>query len=171
MTHEPATRRAAAARALKLSLAVARQAGWRFEIAGPALSMPFAGYLYVDSARLLLVPTAAGLTDAVRLVEAAVREARSHALIVSTADSEPAFALGLWERADTRWHVPVTPWLGADGKLWMVTRPLSTAAPEVAGTSFPLEPNPARGLAAPWHTEDERRAGERRATTWQDALR
>lgn len=170
MTHNPAARRATAARALELSLALARKAGWRLEVAGPALSTPFTSYLYVDSAQLLLVPTAAGLSHATRLVEAAVREARSDALIVSTAAPAPAFAFARWAQRDTRWHLPVTPWLGADGELWIVAPGPSAAASYSAGLTFLLAPRPTRDLPAPWQTDVERRAGMRRAATWLAAL-
>ena len=92
-------------------LAIAIKAGWRFEAAGPVLSTPFAGYLYVASAELLLVPTSAALPFATRLVEQTTREARSDALAVSCTGDEVAIALGLWSAAGTRWTVPVRPWL------------------------------------------------------------
>lgn len=57
MIFGPAARRGAEARASTVALAIAAKAGWRFAHAGPALATPFAGYLYVDTVQLLLVPT------------------------------------------------------------------------------------------------------------------
>jgi hypothetical protein len=167
MTFDPAVRRAAEARALNVALAIAGRAGWQFERAGPMLATPFAGYLYVHTSQLLLVPTSAGLPYAVRLVDGAVREARSDALIVSTADAQPAFALGLWSRSGTLWQVPVTPVLSANGVLWMVTT-LSGVAP--AGTAFPMRRGRIVDLPAPWETAADRAAGEKRAAAWLAAM-
>lgn len=167
MTYDPAARRAADACALSVALAIAAKADWQLERAGPSLATPYAGYLYVHTSQLLLVPTSAGLPYAVPLVDGAVREARSDALIVSTAGAAPTFALGLWNRSRTLWQVPVMPVLGADGVLWMVTT-LSGAAP--AGTAFPMRRGLIADLPAPWVTAADRVAGEKRAAAWLAAV-
>ena len=163
MTQDLATRRAAEARALSVALAVAAKAGWRFEAAGPVLSTPFAGYLYVASAELLLVPTSAALPFATRLVEQATREARSDALIVSCTGTEIGMALGLWSAADTRWTVPVRTWLEGDGALWLV--------PDRGDAAWRLRPGRVVAAAtSPWCTPQERRDGERRTAGWLTGL-
>lgn len=157
MTYDPA-RRAAEARALTVALAVAQKAGWRFERAGPVLSTPFAGYLYVDTAELLLVPTSAALPFATRLVEQATREARSDALVVSYTDGKISLALGLWSAAGTRWTVPVQPWLGDDGALWL--------AFDDGDAAWRLRSGRVVADRAPWRTPHERDAGHTQAAAW-----
>lgn len=166
MIYDPAQRRAAEARALAAALTIAARADWRFDRPGTSLSTPFAGYLYVDVAQLLLVPTSAALPFARRLVDGAVREARSDALIVSSAKGQLAFALGLWSSAGTTWHMPVTPWLGDDGVLWMVAD--DDAAPDTAPADIGFSLRKGRIVAepTPWLTPLGRAAGENRATTW-----
>ncbi len=163
MTQDLATRRAAEARALIVALAIANKAGWRFEAAGPVLSTPFAGYLYVASAELLLVPTSAALPFAIRLVEQATREARSDALVVSCTGKEIAMALGLWSAAGTRWTTPVRPWLDEVGALWL--------AGDHGDAAWRLHPGRVVAAAtSPWCTPQERQAGQHRAAGWLTGL-
>ncbi|KQN89955.1 hypothetical protein ASE95_14545 [Sphingomonas sp. Leaf231] len=167
MTHNPAARWAAAARALSVALAIAKRANWQFEHAGPNLSPPFAGYLYVHVAQLLLVPTTAGLPFARRLVDAAMREARSDALIVSTADAEPAFALGLWGRSQTRWQMPVQPALHEDGDLWLTIDDAEPIAGEMqANRAWLLQRCPVTTRASPWATPADLADARKRAAAW-----
>ena len=125
------------------------------------MSTPFAGYLYVASAELLLVPTSAALPFAIRLVEQAVREARSDALVVSCTGEgdtlEVRLALGLWSSAGTRWTSPVPPWLGEDGTMWL-------AADD--DEASPLRPRRVAAAPAPWRTPHERDDGQQRAANW-----
>ncbi|MBB4088125.1 hypothetical protein [Sphingomonas carotinifaciens] len=167
MTPNPAARWAASARALSVALALAKRADWQFEHVGPTLSTPFAGYLYVHVAQLLLVPTTAGLPFTRRLVDAAMREARSDALIISTAAPELTFALGLWRRSQTRWQLPVVPALHEDGELWLTV----DGADEVAGemqtdTAYLLQRSPVMARASPWATPVELAEARSRAEAW-----
>ena len=165
MTHNPAHRRAAEARALAAALAVANRAGWHLTRTGAALSATYGNYLYAYLPELLLVPTSAGVPFAARLADGAVREARSDALVVSAAGPEIAFALALWSSAGTRWQVPVVPWLGTDEVLWMVTGE-NRAPGGAGGTAFPLRARRLVDEPAPWATARERAAGEERAARW-----
>lgn len=163
MTQDLATRRAAEARALTVALAIANKAGWRFEAAGPVLSTPFAGYLYVASAELLLVPTSAALPFATRLVAQATQETRSDALVVSCTGEKIGMALGLWSAASTRWMVPVRRWLSEAGALWLTA--------DDGDVALPLRPGRVVAAATlPWCTPQERRDGERRAAGWLTEL-
>lgn len=151
-----------------VALAIAAKANWSFERPGPTLSTPFANYLYVSVAELLLVPTSAGLPFARRLADRAVREARSDALVVSctTAPSglpRVLFALGRWSLDGTAWSLPVWPWLTRDGGLWL--------APPIRGVDvevWPLRQCRLRAEAAPWATLRDQDAGRARAIGWVD---
>lgn len=164
-TRYPAARRATEARALTVALAIAHKAGWNVAPAGPALSTPFSGYLYVAAAELLLVPTSADLPFAVRLAEQATREARSDALVVSFTGQDEAgpvrLALGLWSSAGTRWTAPAQPWLGNDGTLWL-------GSDRIRATS--LRPRRIAAEPVPWRTLLARQDGEARAAGWLERV-
>lgn len=170
MIHDLAHRREAETRALTAALAVAAKADWRLERAGAALSTPFANYLYVDSAELLLVPTSAGLPFARRLTDRAVREARSDALVVACGSAPSGnplllFALGLWSSTGTAWTVPVWPWLSRDGGLWF-----GPATQELEVSAWPLRQRRLKAEPAPWRTVRDHDAGRVRALGWFDKV-
>ena len=170
MFTDPAGRQALQARALLASLCIAAKADWSFEHAGPALSTPFAGYLHVDAAQLLLVPTTSGLPFARRLADRATREARSDALIVSCIPvprGNPVIllALGLWSLDGTVWQVPVWPWLGHDGTLW-----LGHASRKLPSQAWALRKARLRAEPAPWQTPREHDGGRARALGWLDKV-
>jgi hypothetical protein len=156
------TRRAAAeARALTMALTVAAKAGWRFE-RGPLPTTSFAQFLYVEAAHLLLVPTSAALPFAMRQVDPVVRETRSDALIVSSADADtPVFAMAVWARRETVWTQPLAAWLGEAGELWLV--PDADDTPTLA---FRLVDALHHAASVPWNSASERRAGLDRAAAW-----
>lgn len=152
---------AAEARALQLALAVAARVGWRFD-RGPLPTTSFAQFLYVDAAQLLLVPTSAALPFATRQVEPVVREARSDALIVSSAgEGTPVFAMATWARSETVWTQPLLPWLADTSELWLV--------PDVDGATpfaFHLVDALHHVATVPWVLASERQAGLDRAAAW-----
>lgn len=168
MDHDLARRAAAESRALRAALAIAGKALWSFERPGPALSTPFANYLYVSVAELLLVPTTAGLPFASRLADRAMREARSDALVVAASTAENGlprvlFALGKWSSSGTAWSVPVWPWLSRDHGLWFLP---STRLPHVH--AWPLRQCRVRSEPSPWSALRDLDAGRARAISWLD---
>ena len=169
MTLDLAQLQAADDRARSTALAIAAYAGWHITTVGPMLSPAFAGCLYVDAAQLLLVPSNAALSSAYQLADQAAREARSDALVVSSdhsRDCKLAFGLGLWSSRSVRWLLPVVPWLGRDGLLWMVAPGLGSQAAAPGGTAFPLRRGRLVDQPEPWATPAERAAGERRPWDW-----
>jgi hypothetical protein len=163
---EPADRRAMEARALIATLAVAAHAGWSFDQAGPVLDPAFARYLYVDTAGLLLVPTANRIAHTIQIANAAMREARSDALVVCAGHprgGEIGFAFGEWRRAHNHWHVPMALFRPTADALWLVPEPYHAG---VRGECFALAACPLRSKPAPWSSDDDHRAGRRGADAW-----
>lgn len=189
---DPATRRAGEARALIAALAIARYAGWSFEHPGAALPVMFSGYLYTETAGLLLVPTSLPLSDAAEVADDAVLAARSDALLVAAeqvaavaTSCEPIattwrvwLGLGIWSScAPTRWHLPVTPWLGGNGALWVTSADRAAVTMETAGRAavcapiaFALQAGRLSPRTAPYRCPLERRDGEERAAAWLAAM-
>lgn len=161
MIYDPVARQAAEARALTVALAIANKAGWSLRHAGPVLSFPFAGYLYIESAELLLVPTSASLQWQRPIVSRAMREARSDALIVSTGPgaTNPSLAVGLWTRKGNDWQVPAMPALDDSRALWL-------NSDEGDGPSLRVREGRLRAAPAPWRSSAERQRDQRRAADW-----
>ena len=161
MIYNPAARQAAEARALTVALAIASKAGWSLRHAGLVLSFPFAGYLYVEAAELLLVPTSASLEWQRPIVARAMREARSDALIVSVGPGSncPSLAVGLWTREGNDWRAPVVPALSGDEALWLGSVEGNAPALLVKEGRLRIE-------AGPWRSAAERRQDQSRAAAW-----
>ncbi len=156
------TRAAADVRAQTLALALAETIGWTVDRAGPALSTPFASYLHVPSAQLLLVPTTAGLDFARRQDEPATRLCRSDALILSLPENgRPLFAFATWARSATCWTLPLLLWLGTSGEPWLV--PTGENGDRLG---FRLVDALHSAGRVPWEDHATRRAGLDRATAW-----
>ena len=159
-------RAAAEARALRLALALAARVGWTLDRTGPALSTPFAGYLHIASAQLLLVPTVAGLDYARRQVDPATRACRSDAIIVSlTGNTLPGFALATWSRTCTGWTMPLALWLAPGGESWLVPPPGSF---DRLAVRLVDRLHTVGGL--PWDDFSNRFDGFDRAAAWLEAL-
>lgn len=155
-----ADRQAGEARAMLALLHIAKAVGWRTDRAGPALSIPFANYLHCNNAQLLLVPSVASIAWQRRVVDAAMREARSDALIVSTGPhfDRLDFAIGLWRYERNDWLDPVWPWVSRNG-LWFGSDKLGDNALAAREGRLLVEP-------APWRSFEEKNRGRARALGW-----
>jgi hypothetical protein len=161
MNYDPAARQIAEARALTIALAIASKVGWSLRHAGPVLSFPFAGYLYVETAELLLVPTSASLEWQRPIVSRAMREARSDALIVSVGPgtTSPSLAVGIWMRDGNDWQVAAVPALDDGSALWL-------SSDEGDGPAWRVKERRLRAAPAPWRSSAERQRDQRRAAEW-----
>jgi hypothetical protein len=90
-----------------------RTARWSVDRVSAVFNLPFANYLYVERAQLLLIPTARNLADEMASVDRAEREARSDALIIRLPDPRS----GLLELALGRWTFCRKSMAGADEAL------------------------------------------------------
>lgn len=166
MTDGPAARRAAEARALAATLAVAGLEGWSLRRGDTSLDLPFTHYLYVESAQLLLVPTIRPLPAEIRTVTPGTRLARSDALVVRVDPAQPfkvELALGLWGRDAIRWVAPVMLWQRSDIGTWLLPDPYLQG---VRDTCFSLRGGRLRAGPAPWRSEAEMRVGCMNVAVW-----
>ena len=155
-------RRHVGGRGLQLVYALAGKVGWTIDSVGPALSTPFAGYLHIPSAQLLLVATVAGLDEAIRQVEPATRTCRSDALVLSVADGEtPMFVFAAWSTTGTIWTQPLVLWLNEAGETWIVP-----PRGKLDGLGFGLVDALHRAAHVPWDDAAAHRAGLDRAAAW-----
>lgn len=166
MNDGPAARRAAEARALTATLAIAGLEGWSLRGGDISLNLPFSHYLYVEAAELLLVPTIRPLPAEMKAVTSGTRIARSDALIVRVDPSEPfkvELAFGLWGRDATRWLAPMALWQRSDVGTWLVPSPYFHG---LRDECFALRDGRLRPGPAPWRSEAEMRVGCMNVAVW-----
>lgn len=125
MTQFPAGRQSPQARAQEAALAVARLATWPTDQVGLKLDRRYAHYFYVDKVDLLLVPATGSLLTTLPIVDRAMLDARSDALVVSIHAKSRAvsLALGLWNRHENDWHAPMRLWTRSEVGVWLVPDP------------------------------------------------
>ena len=166
MTHQPASRQAAEARALIAALAIASEARWSLERAGPVLDPPFSNYLYVERAELLLVPTSDTLEHQMAVTGRAMREARSDALLIRAPTPNARrveLAVGIWALTKIHWLAPMTLWRPQGQPLWLMPDPYLAAVRHVC---FRLEDGRLLAAAAPWADLHEQRVGQAQGEVW-----
>lgn len=172
MSNNPAQQQAAETRALAVALATAAKAGWHLEFAGLSLPSPYDAYLHSNMAQLLVLPTSTPVRQACAAADAGTRLARSDALIVSSIGEDLTFAIGMWTRDRTQWHIPVRPWLSDDGLLWMSAAG-GEVSPEFANgdITFPIRAGRLMRGFVPWSSTEARIAGETKAASWLKEVR
>ena len=166
MTHQPASWQAAEARALIAALAIASEARWSLERAGPMLDPPFSQYLYVERVQLLLVPTSDTLEHQMAVTGRAMRHARSDALVIRAPTPYARrieLALGLWALTKNHWHAPMALWRRQGQPLWLMPDPYLAA---VRHKCFHLEDGRLLAAAAPWTDLHEQRVGQAQGEAW-----
>ncbi|WNO53170.1 hypothetical protein [Stakelama saccharophila] len=160
MNTTTARRQSGEARALLALMEIAKHANWRLDRTGASLSPRFATHLYSDSAQLLLVPSIAELDWQLRSANAAMREARSDALIATLGPSgaELRFAIGLWTSARNMWFAPAWPWVDRSS-LWF-------GCDDLPGEAFPVVEGRLQRKAAPWRDGADEEHGRAKASRW-----
>lgn len=151
---------AADARALRIGLGIATKANWSMTRTDHVVAPTFAGYLYVEVAHLLLIPTSAEPAFARRAIEPATRAARSDALVVSRCEQMvPRFAFGVWSSGETTWHDDMVLWLDRGGAAWLGNR-------DGEGFAFQLRNAVLFAQRRPWRDASGFAAGRRKADDW-----